>query len=351
MSGEKAITLPAPSQGPRAAASRLAPLGANGVGMTRDQVELLKRTVARGVTDDELSLFVHVANRAGLDPFAKQVYAIRRRQKVDGQYRDVMTIQTGIDGFRLVASRTGAHAGTDEAVFETDAEGRPTKATVTVWKMVGGARVSFTAAARWEEYVQTYKDNDTGRHEPSGLWKKMPFTMLAKCAEGLALRKAFPMDLSGIYAHEEMTQADAPGTPTPIDAAPQEPPRRVIEASVAPAPALPSATNGAPAAPAAAAEKSPALLLREAWEDLLLLVRNARIYTDAPSPEDAAVLYAKEKGVDIEAFRAAKKAGTATAADAKSIAERLRAIANVKPPPPAAATAPPSPAFDDDLPF
>lgn len=113
-----------------------------------------------------------------------------------------MAFQTGIDGFRLVAARTGLHAGTDEAVFE-ERDGNPVKATVTVWKIVAGTRVPFTATARWIEYVQTKKDGSA-----THMWNKMKFTMLGKCAEALALRKAFPADLSGIYAHEEMAQAD-----------------------------------------------------------------------------------------------------------------------------------------------
>jgi len=168
-------------------------------GFTPDQINLIKRTVAVGATDDELALFVHVANKSGLDPFAKQIYAIKRNGK--------MAFQTGIDGFRLVAARSGVHAGTDEAVHELNGEGLLVKSTVTVWKIVGGMRVPFTATARWSEYVQ-----DVGP-----MWKKMPFTMLAKCAEALALRKAFPADLSGIYAHEEMAQADnAPIQTVPV---------------------------------------------------------------------------------------------------------------------------------------
>jgi hypothetical protein len=75
-------------------------------------------------------------------------------------------------------------------------------ATVTVWRLVQGTRCSFTATARWSEYFP----GDQGGH----MWRKMPHTMLAKCAEALALRKGFPRQLAGLYAKEEMDQADSP---------------------------------------------------------------------------------------------------------------------------------------------
>jgi phage recombination protein Bet len=155
-------------------------------------LDLLKRTVAAGTSNDEFDLFCRVAQRAGLDPFARQIYAVMRSGR--------MTIQTGIDGYRLIADRTGKYAGNDDPRFDEGADGRPVKATVTVWKLVGGERVPFTASARWDEYFPGEKQGT--------MWQKMPHTMLAKCAEALALRKAFPADLSGIYTAEELDQAD-----------------------------------------------------------------------------------------------------------------------------------------------
>ena len=158
-------------------------------------VDLIRRTVAQGASPDELKLFLYTARRAGLDPLARQIYYVRRQGKG--------TVQVSIDGLRLIADRTGRYAGGDAAEFlgETDA-GMPAIARVTVYKMVGGVRCPFSATARWEEYYPGEAQGFT--------WRKMPHTMLAKCAEALALRRAFPADLSGLYTHEEMAQAGSP---------------------------------------------------------------------------------------------------------------------------------------------
>jgi len=175
------------------------------ISFTPEQKELLKRTICEGATDDELKLFMHVCKRSGLDPFARQIYAVKRNDGDNGKQR--MTIQTSIDGFRLAASRSGEYAGSDDAVF--DNEENPKKATVTVYRMVSGQRCPFTATARWSEYFPGDKKGF--------MWKKMPHVMLAKVAEALALRKAFPADLSGVYAKEEMDQADNGPAPPAVD--------------------------------------------------------------------------------------------------------------------------------------
>ena len=159
--------------------------------ITPAQVDLIKSQIAKGATDDELKLFLHVADKSGLDPLSRQIYFIKRSGK--------MTIQTGIDGFRAVADRTGQYVGSSDPVFEENGE-IPSKATVTVNKVVGGIVGNFTATARWEEY---YPGKSQGF-----MWDKMPHTMLGKCAEALALRKAFPAQLSGLYTDHEMDQAN-----------------------------------------------------------------------------------------------------------------------------------------------
>jgi len=171
---------------------------------TKAQVQLLKRTVAKGLNDDQFLLFMYTCKRTGLDPFIKQIYAIPRFDNKTNEY--VMTIQTGIDGLRLTADRTQKYAGSSKPVFDLDPNdpSRPAKANVTVYKIVEGEKCAFEGEARWSEFVQ--KNHKTG--DLMGRWSDMPFNQLAKCAEAQALRKAFPAELSGILTHDESPVID-----------------------------------------------------------------------------------------------------------------------------------------------
>lgn len=173
--------------------------------LSRPQVELIKRTVAKGATDDELKMFIQVCKGTQLNPFLKQVHFVKRWNSSEG--REVGAIQVGIDGFRSIAESSGAYAGNSDPIYEGEKEinigGKdlrkvtvPLKATVSVFKMVNGQHCEFVATARWEEY---YPGPKMGFQ-----WHIRPFLMLGKCAEALALRKAFPKLLSGMYAQEEM---------------------------------------------------------------------------------------------------------------------------------------------------
>lgn len=166
-------------------------------------IDLVKKQVAKDATDDELKLFLYHCKKTGLDPLQRQIYFQKRRSKNGEQ----MTILTGIDGYRLTAQRTGEYAGNDDPIF--DNEENPRKATVTVYRFdKRGGRVAFSASARWDQY---YPGDTQGF-----MWRKMPHLMLGKCAEALALRKAFPQELGNVYTKEEMEQAVTIEA-TPID--------------------------------------------------------------------------------------------------------------------------------------
>jgi len=167
--------------------------------VTPDQLELVKRTVAQGATDAELKLYLFDCQRQGVHPLDKLLHFVKR----DGRYVPV----TSIDLMRTRAADSGEYAGNDDARF--DDEDQPLRATVTVYRMVQGQRCAFTATARWKEYCPAAGPSGKGDR----MWQKMPATMLAKCAEALALRKGFPRQLAGLYAREELDQANGTGKP------------------------------------------------------------------------------------------------------------------------------------------
>lgn len=197
---------------PVAAAPRhMQPVGPVREKYTPDQVALIKRTVADGATDDELAMFIRVCEKRGLDPFAKQIYFTVRGGRV--------AIVTAIDGFRLIANRSGEYEG-QEGPYWCGADGEwkdvwlddkpPAAAKVLVFRR--GFTKPIACVANWSAY-----------QAGGPLWKKMPALMIAKCAEALALRRAFPEELSGLYTGDEMDQAEATTTRDPKPAAPTKP--------------------------------------------------------------------------------------------------------------------------------
>lgn len=175
---------------------------------SQEKIELLKRTICAGGTDDELELFIMVCKRTGLDPFARQIYAIKRWNSQER--RETLAFQTGIDGFRLTAQRTGEYQGqTDTLWCGLDGKWKEiwTESAPPFAARVGVLRRGFKdpvfAVARFDAYAQRNKDGKLGP-----MWTKMPDVMIAKCAEALALRKAFPAELSGLYTGDEMGPAE-----------------------------------------------------------------------------------------------------------------------------------------------
>ena len=175
---------------------------------TPEQSQLISSTIAPNCTADELKLFAYACQRTGLDPFSKQIYAIKRGGK--------LTIQSGIDGLRSIAERTGQLDGSatewcgDDGIWSDVWLGsKPPAAAKTIIYRKGCSH-PFTATARFADY------NAGGQ----GLWSKMPSVMIAKCSEAQALRRAFPADLSGVYSQDEMEQAETVTVTATATAAP-----------------------------------------------------------------------------------------------------------------------------------
>ena len=184
---------------------------------TPEKIALIKRTIADGATDDELALFIAQCQRTGLDPFSRQIYAIQRQVFDPKLNRKVsrMVTQVSIDGLRLIAERSGIYAG-QMGPFWCDPSGEWTE----VWSSpvypfaakVGILRKDFSeplfSVAYWSEYCPMYDG------KPGTMWSRFPTLMLAKCAEALALRRAFPQDLSDLFTSDEVIHLDRLGVDT-----------------------------------------------------------------------------------------------------------------------------------------
>ena len=163
--------------------------------VTEGQMAVIKSTIFPDSTDDELKLFIYNCQRKGVHPMDKLIHPIKRGGKV--------SFQASIDYLRSEAETTGEYNGQDEPVYEYDnpqTPDRPSLARVAIYRK--GFDKPFIGIARWDEY---YPGDTLGF-----MWKKMPHNQLAKCAEALGFRKAFPKKLGDLYIPEEMAQADNP---------------------------------------------------------------------------------------------------------------------------------------------
>ena len=183
-----------------------------------DQMKVLQEQLAPKCSPSELKYFIEVCKITGLSPFTREIYAISRNVwNADTKQKEPkMTIQVSIDGLRKRAANSGFYDGSITYWCGEDAQWRevwlsnelPSAAKTVVYRK--GSSQPFTAVARFDAYKQGF--DNKGKFELSAMWGKMADIMIGKCSEALALRKAFPEQTAGLYASEEMDQADNTST-------------------------------------------------------------------------------------------------------------------------------------------
>lgn len=199
-------------------------IGETQTAFTPQQTAMLQHVGVEGANEADLNVFFHQCKRTGLDPFARQIYMIGRpsKNRKTDRWETKQTIQTGIDGYRLIGRRAADRAGDSIKIHPPQwahPDGGWRDVWIREWGNPVGARLTierggepFTATALFDEYKQTKRDGGL-----TSMWAQRPAGQIAKCAEAAAWRMAFPQDLSGIYTDAEMGQADN-ATPAPPSA-------------------------------------------------------------------------------------------------------------------------------------
>jgi phage recombination protein Bet len=177
------------------------------------QLTLIRSICPAGAGEIDFAMFMCTADRIGLDPFANQIWLASRWDT--RSQRETFYPLVKIDGFRSIADRTGECDGQDgpywcgnDGVWKDVwlHDNAPTAAKVIVYRK--GQTHGYVGIATLSSYAPLDKEG-----KPDPVWARLPDVMLAKVAESIALRKAFPMQLGGVYTPEEMRQAGS--TPKP----------------------------------------------------------------------------------------------------------------------------------------
>jgi len=165
---------------------------------SKTQVKLIREIVSpslskiKGEERQELyfNMFMNYARRTGLDPMAKQLYAL--------MIQDTFVIHTGIGGLRATALRTKEYAGKTKPIFKGNADftyenkqyTAPHSCEMEVYRRgPSGEKDAFPAVCYWDEFYPG----------PRGYkWRTSPHLMLAKCTEAQCLKMGFEIELAGI---------------------------------------------------------------------------------------------------------------------------------------------------------
>ena len=203
--------------------------------------DIFRGTVAPGLTDPQLHLFLYQCSRLGVNALDGMIVPQLRKATVNGHEEMRMTLQATIDYLRAVGEASGEFAGIDEPEFVEGDGPYPVLAKVTVYRSINGTVLKFVGVARWSEFYP-------GDGGPGFMYRSKPHLMLAKCAEAQARRLGWPKQLKGLYVAEELQKSDV------IDVVDEPTPKTYNVRPAQPAAEAPKETTGKTQKPTDAAE-------------------------------------------------------------------------------------------------
>lgn len=191
------------------------------------RLKLIRDTVAKDCNDAEFNWAIDICRHTRLDPLRRQIYFFVFH-KNDPKKRNMVPV-TAIGGFRAIAARTGTYRADNRApriIYNPDLKDphlNPLgieRAEVSVFQHAHGEWHEIVGEAYWEEFApiidEWIDDRETGERRRSGKrrldskkegWTRMPRVMIAKCAEAIALRKAWPDDFANLYEEAEIDRS------------------------------------------------------------------------------------------------------------------------------------------------
>ena len=206
--------------------SELVKITNRGLDLTSKEVlNVIRATIAPEATDAEFAMFIEFCKGTGLNPHKKEVWFIKTKgyfsKKHNKQIEGKVQIMTGINGFYAIANSHPQYDGMEETTLERDEKGNILRAVAKVWRK--DRRFPSVGTAEWKEYFPGVTDFK------NSIWETKPSVMIAKVAESIALRKAFPNELNGLYTQEEMP----PEYSNPVNVTPkEEKPKSVYQATM-----------------------------------------------------------------------------------------------------------------------
>jgi len=154
--------------------------------------------IPQGTPAPQVAIFAAVCRELQLSPYSREIYLL----PIGGKFCPIV----GINGLRRIAAKSGQFAGVDDIKFDVQPDGSyktaaaliqekqfPTTATATVYRIIAGLRVPFTATVAFREF-----------DKKGGNWSTMPWQMISKVAEAFAIRKGFSdYGTGGVFIEEE----------------------------------------------------------------------------------------------------------------------------------------------------
>ncbi|SDM26994.1 phage recombination protein Bet [Halarsenatibacter silvermanii] len=164
---------------------------------TQEEIETIKNTVAAKANQDELKMFLTVAQKYGLDPFNKEIFF----WKINGKPQ----IMTSRDGYLKIADRHPQYDGlVSDVVREQDQFKRRTDGIDHEYGTERGDIIgAYALVYRKDRSYPFYAFAPFAEYKAgSRVWNNYPSAMILKVAESMALKRAFTV--SGLVSREEM---------------------------------------------------------------------------------------------------------------------------------------------------